>query len=223
VGLGGRGNRNGKSSDTTVFVVEQSPRYREWIVEAVEARPGLRLVGEGVDGRVALGDVTRIQPAVVTVAVRLPGLSGIEMIRAMVAAGLQTRGLVIGSPLGVATIADALDAGAWGYIWKGQDAGVIADAIDAVGRGELFLGPRVQADLFENVRQRASGERVGLTARETQVLALIADGRSIVQIAEQLGMSIPTVKTHLSRTYAKLGVSDRAAAVAKAMRHGLLA
>ncbi|HTJ32782.1 MAG TPA: response regulator transcription factor [Dactylosporangium sp.] len=209
--------------DTTVFVVEQSPRYREWIVEAVEARRGLRLVGEGVDGHVALDDVKRIQPAVVTVAVRLPGLGGIEMIRMMITAGLQTRGLVIGSPLGVATIADALDAGAWGYVWKGQDPRVIADAIAAVGRGELFLGPRVQADLFESVRQRASGERVELTARETHVLALIADGRSTAEIAERLSMSIPTVKTHLRRTYAKLGVSDRAAAVAKAMRYGLLA
>lgn len=206
-----------------MFVVEQSPRYREWIVEAVEARRGLRLVGEGVDGHVALDVVKRMRPAVVTVAVRLPGLGGIELIRMMVAAGLRTRGLVIGSPLGVATIADALDAGAWGYVWKGQDPGVIADAIAAVGRGELFLGPRVQADLFENVRQRASGERVELTARETHVLALIADGRSTVEIAQQLNMSIPTVKTHLRRTYAKLGVCDRAAAVAKAMRYGLLA
>ena len=206
-----------------MFVVEQSPRYREWIVEAVEARRGLRLVGEGVDGRIALDEVRRIRPAVVTVAVRLPGLGGIEMIRAMITAGLATRGLVIGSPLGVVTIADALDAGAWGYIWKGQDQGVIADAIAAVGRGELFLGPRVQADLFENVRQRANGERVELTARETQVLALIADGRSTQEIAEQLDMSVATVRTHVRRTCAKLGVTDRAAAVAKAMRYGLLA
>ncbi len=209
--------------ETTVFVVEQSPRYREWIVEAVRSRPGLQLVGEATDGPTALRDIERLRPTVASVAVRVPGLGGIELVRAIVAAGLPTRAIVMGSPLGAVAVADALDAGAWGYVWKGQDQSVMADALAAVGRGELFLGPRVQAELFENVRQRANGERLELTPRETEVLALLADGQTTKDIAAQLGMSVPTVKTHLRRSCAKLGVTDRTAAVAKAMRYGLLA
>lgn len=213
----------GSVDQTTVVVAEQSPRYREWIVAAVRAHSGLALVGEATSGSTALRDIERLRPAVASVAVRLPGLGGIEIVRAVVAAGLPTRVLVVGSPLGAATIADALDAGAWGYVWKGQDHSVIASAIEAVGRGELFLGPRVQSDLFENLRLRANGEPLELTPRETEVLALAAEGRSTKEIAGQLGMGVPTVKTHLRRACAKLGATDRTAAVAKAIRYGLLA
>jgi two-component system nitrate/nitrite response regulator NarL len=209
--------------ETTVVVVEQSPRYREWITAAVQGRRGLRLAGESTDGAEALALIRQLRPAVATLAVRLPGLGGIELVRAIVAERLPTRPLVVGSPLGVSTIADALDAGAWGYVWKGNDQSVIAEAIDAVGRGEIFLGPRVQAELFENVRMRARGSRLELTERETQVLALVAEGCPTRQIAEQLAISVPTVKTHLQRVCTKLAVTDRSAAVAKAMRYGLLA
>jgi two-component system nitrate/nitrite response regulator NarL len=217
-------DRNGGSLEqTTVVVVEQSPRYREWITAAVRSHPALRLAGESTDGAEALAQIRDLRPAVVSTAVRLPGLGGIELVRAIIAEGLPTKPLVVGSPLGVSTITDALDAGAWGYVWKGNDQSVIADAIAAVGRGEIFLGPRVQAELFETVRMRASGSRLELTERETQVLALVAEGCPTRQIAEQLQISVPTVKTHLQRVCTKLAVTDRSAAVAKAMRYGLLA
>jgi two-component system nitrate/nitrite response regulator NarL len=213
----------GLLEETTVVVVEQSPRYREWITAAVGSRRGLRLAAECTDGAEALEQIRRLRPTVASLAVRLPGLGGIDLVRAIIAEGLPTRPLVVGSPLGVSTITDALDAGAWGYVWKGNDQSVIADAIASVGRGELFLGPRVQAELFETVRMRANGGRLELTERETQVLALVAEGCPTRQIAEQLGISVPTVKTHLQRVCLKLAVTDRSAAVAKAMRYGLLA
>lgn len=208
---------------TTVVVAEPSPRYRERIVEAIQARPGLRLVGDVSDGTQALAAARRRRPDVLTVAVQLPGLSGQEVARLAREGSASTRVLVIGSPLGAATIADALDAGAWGYVWKGQDEGVIADAVAAVGRGERFLGPRVQSDLFENVRRRAEGRPLELSGTETEVLALVAEGMFPAAIADHLGLATSTVQGHLRRTYAKLGVSERAAAVAAAMRHGLLA
>lgn len=209
--------------ETTVFVAEHSPRYREWITAGVRSRPGLRLVGESMGGADALARIRRLRPAVASLAVSLPGLGGIELVRAIVAEGLPTRALVVGSPLGLSTIADALDSGAWGYVWKGNDQSVIADALASVGRGELYLGPRVQTELFESARMRAEGRRLELTERETQVLALVADGCPTRRIATQLGLSVPTVKTHLQRVCTKLAVTDRSAAVAKAMRYDLLA
>ncbi len=117
----------------------------------------------------------------------------------------------------------AVSAGAGGYLSKDADRSAICDAIVAVANGEPALDPLVHAGLFEEVRRhRAPPEAPLLTDREQQVLTLIAAGLTAPTIAGQLEISATTVKTHLGHLYEKLGVSDRAAAVAEGMRRGLL-
>jgi two-component system nitrate/nitrite response regulator NarL len=113
--------------------------------------------------------------------------------------------------------------GAAGYFRKEADRESILDAIAAVARGRTVIDPELQAGVFEQVRIRGTeDDRPILTAREREVLTLMAEGLTGPQIAERLIVALPTVKTYQARLYEKLGVSERAAAVAEAMRRGLL-
>ena len=116
-----------------------------------------------------------------------------------------------------------MQGGAAGYFSKEADRSAIVDAITAVARGRTVIDPALHDGVFDQVRIRGTGtDRPILTAREREVLGLMAEGLSGRQIAERLIVALPTVKTHQARLYEKLGVSERAAAVAEAMRRGLL-
>jgi two-component system nitrate/nitrite response regulator NarL len=116
-----------------------------------------------------------------------------------------------------------VQGGAAGYFRKEADRDAILNGIAAVASGRTAIEPELQAGVFDQIRLRGtSEERPILTAREREVLGLMADGLSAPQIAQRLIVAPPTVKTHQARLYEKLGVSDRAAAVAEAMRRGLL-
>jgi two-component system nitrate/nitrite response regulator NarL len=117
---------------------------------------------------------------------------------------------------------EALGAGAAGYLSKDSGPDEICDAIAAVHAGGTVLGREVQANVAGAIRERASRDRPALTPREAEILSMIAAGRSAPDIGKGLNLSTATVKTHLQHLYEKLGVSDRAAAVAEAMRRGLI-
>jgi two-component system nitrate/nitrite response regulator NarL len=152
----------------------------------------------------------------------MPGLDGLEVVKAAARGGLGSRVIFLSAYLDSATVYEAVEAGARGYLSKDSDADVICDAIVKVARGETVMGLETQRAIAEEIRMRAPAEPSPLSRREREILRLTAEGESATDIASRLFLSPATVKTHLQRIYQKLGVSDRAAAVAEAMRRGLL-
>jgi len=204
-------------------VADDHPIFREGIVRAVKDRPDLELVGEAGDGRGALEQIKLLEPDVAVLDIRMPGLEGTQVLTALKRDGNPTEVLFLSafmeSELAYLTVAE----GARGYLSKESSRQEICEAILSVSRGDTALAPEVQAALAQEIRhrERAHG-RPDLTPRESEVLQLIAEGLSAPDIARQIHLSPTTVKTHLGTLYEKLGVSDRAAAVAEGMRRGLL-
>ncbi len=206
-----------------VIVADDHPIYREGIVRAVRERKDLELVGEAGDGRSALEEIRRCDPDVAVLDIRMPGLDGTQVLSTLRKEHSRTEVLFISafmeSELAYRTVA----SGAKGYLSKESSRQQICDAIVTVARGETALAPEVQAGLAAEIQNRERiGKRPQLTAREQEVLELIADGLSAPSIGKQIHLSPTTVKSHLHTLYEKLGVSDRAAAVAEGMRRGLL-
>jgi len=207
----------------SVVVADDHPLFREGIERAVRERPDLQLVGAAADGREALAQIRELTPQVAVLDVRLPDLDGLQVLNAVVRDGLPTRVLFLSASGDPEVVYRAVQGGAAGYFRKEADRDAILNGIAAVASGRTAIEPELQAGVFDQIRLRGtSEERPILTAREREVLALMADGLSAPQIAQRLIVAPPTVKTHQARLYEKLGVSDRAAAVAEAMRRGLL-
>ena len=206
-----------------MIVADDHPLFRDAIERAVRGRPELELVGAVADGRAALAAIRDLAPDVAVLDLRLPGLDGLQVAGAVTRDRLETRLLILSASGEPEVVYRALQLGAAGYFLKGAERDAILDAIAAIARGRTVLAPELHADVFAEIRLRGTREdRPVLTARERQVLALTAEGLSAPQIAERLIVALPTVKTHQARLYEKLGVSERAAAVAEAMRRGLL-
>lgn len=205
-----------------VFVADDHPLYREGVVRAIKERPELELVGQCGDGRMAVAHVQELEPDVVLLDMRLPSLNGIQVITALADAGSPTRVLVLSAFDEGPLVYEATAAGAHGYVTKDADRQVICDAIATVARGRSYFSPDIHDGLASQIRAHRHDERPRLSAREREILALTAEGRSSPEIARLLFLSPSTVKTHLQNIYEKLDVSDRAAAVAKALREGVL-
>jgi two-component system, NarL family, nitrate/nitrite response regulator NarL len=207
----------------SVVVADDHPLFREGIERAVRERPELELTGSAKDGREALELIRELQPAVAVLDLRLPGLDGLRILNAVTRDGLPTRVLILSASGDPELVYRAVQGGAAGYFRKEADRHTILDAISAVARGGTVVDPQLHAGVFDQIRLRGTDEdRPILTAREKEVLTLMAEGLSGPQIADRLIVALPTVKTHQARLYEKLGVSERAAAVAEAMRRGLL-
>jgi two-component system nitrate/nitrite response regulator NarL len=205
-----------------VLVADDHPLYREALADTVKQRPELELLGTVAGGREALAAIQETPPEVAVLDMKMPGLDGMEVVDAVTRDELPTRVLLLSAFLDSALAYRALGAGAAGYLSKDSTGERICDAIVAVARGDTVLDPDVQAGLAREIRMRAEDARPALTSREREILRLTADGYSAPQIADQLYLSPTTVRTHLQHLYEKLGVSDRAAAVAEAMRQRLL-
>ncbi len=205
-----------------VVVADDHPLFREAVVRAVRERPEFELVGEAADGREALELIREHAPDVAVLDVKMPELDGLKVLNAVQRDALSTRVVLLSAFLDGATAFEAVAGGAAAFLSKDADRRRITDTIAAVGRGETVLGPEIQAGLAQEIRLRGGAARPGLSAREREILGHIAEGRSAPEIARLLFLSPATVKSHLGALYEKLGVSDRAAAVAEAMRRGLL-
>jgi len=177
-------------------------------VRAIRERPELELVASAGDGREALDAIGAARPDVAVVGGTLDGLG--------------TRVVMIAARPGPEEVYTALADGAAGYLTRDADARELCDAITAVARGATVLAPELQGCVAEEIRLRTPHARPLMTEREGQTLRLIAEGLSAPAIGATLHLSTSTVKTHLQHIYEKLGVSERAAAVAEAMRRGLL-
>jgi two-component system nitrate/nitrite response regulator NarL len=188
----------------------------------VKGRAELEFVGEAANGHDALACIRADRPDIVVLDVRMPGLDGLGVLNAVMRDALPTRVLLLTAELDARAAYEAIGAGAAGYVLKDAGGAAIGDAIVAVGRGETVLGPEVMGGVAKEIRLRSVIERPLLTQREHEILVLTASGHTARQVAEALTLSSATVRTHLHHLYEKLGVSDRAAAVATAMRRGLL-
>jgi two-component system nitrate/nitrite response regulator NarL len=205
-----------------VLVADDHPLYRDGIARAITTRPDLELVGKAGDGRDALVLIQELVPDVAVVDLSMPSLSGLQVVTAMTDLQLPTRALVVSGHAESERVYDAIAAGARGYLLKDVDRTTICDAIMRVARGGTVFSPHIHDGIAEQIRAHRHDPRPTLTPREQEILAHAAEGRSGPEIARLLYLSPATVKTHLANIYDKLGVSDRAAAVAKALREGVL-
>jgi two-component system nitrate/nitrite response regulator NarL len=192
------------------------------VVEAIRERPELEVVGAAGNGHDAAAAVLELQPDVAVLDMRLRGLSGQEVLDLATERHSTTRFLFLSAHVESEVVFEALARGAAGYLSKEVDRDAICSAVLAVAEGETVLSLDVQRNLAGAIRNRNSGERPVLTARERAVLALAAEGLATREIAVRLGVASATVKSHLQSIYAKFDVPDRASAVAAAMRRGLL-
>jgi two-component system nitrate/nitrite response regulator NarL len=206
-----------------VFVADDHPLYLDSVLRVVHQRPDMIAVGEAADGRAALGAIVRLRPDVAILDVRMPGLDGLEVLGALRAAGVDTRALLLSAHGDGELAYDAMAAGARGYLLKDARADAIADAIVTVASGGTVLAAAAQDGLLAQLAAGGRGRPSVLSERERQVLELSASGYTAAAVGSRLHLSGATVKSHLQTAYEKLGVSDRTAAVAEALRRGLIA
>ncbi len=210
-----------------VLVVDDSALVRHGVRSALAPhtdRTGIAVVGEASTAAGAVTECARLQPDVVLLDVRLPDRSGIEACREILAARHAPRVLMLTSFADDNLVYDSLLAGAHGYLLKEVDPAGLADAITAAAAGRPVLTPELNDVVLRVMRQRAdtpAGELLArLSAQEKKVLAIVAEGLGNKQIAERLGLSPFTVRNYLVNVFEKLGVRNRAQAVALYVRHG---
>jgi len=204
-----------------VALVEDHPLYRFALEQAVASCPRLALAGSFGEGEPARAALTASPPDVAVIDIALPDISGVDLVARLAEAGVRTRLVLLSGHVSGPIAREALAAGAHGYLSKDLDAAAICEAIISAGSGQTVLSASVSAQVGWSLSDRA---RISddLTERERAVLRLAATGKSAGQIGAALHISRSTVKVHLAHTYQKLGVSDRAAAVAIAVRRGLV-
>jgi two-component system, NarL family, nitrate/nitrite response regulator NarL len=207
-------SRHSRLRRPSVMVADDHPLFRGALVDALKRRPDLDLVGEAENGERALEQVRALRPDVILVDARMPAVDGLEVLRSVVREELPTKVLMLSGETAGTMVSEALASGAAGYLAKTASAIEIGDAVLAAARGHAVHGHAPSVDEEDGPSP--------LTPRELEVLALAAEGRSGPQIGRELFVSPATVKTHLRNIYDKLGVKDRAAAVAEGMRRGLL-
>jgi DNA-binding NarL/FixJ family response regulator len=205
-----------------VLLADDQRVVREGLGTLLGLLDGIELVGTAADGEEVLALAARHDPDVVLIDLRMPRMDGTEAIRRLAERGERPRSIALTTYADDASVLGALRAGARGYLTKDAGAEQIRAAVMAVARGEAALDPAVQHHVLAALTEPAAGELPdGLTPREAEVLALIAEGLTNAEIAERLVVSAATVKTHVNHIFAKAGVRDRAQAVVYAYANGL--
>lgn len=209
-----------------VLIADDHAMFRSGLRAVIEAHPDTDCIADVGDGRSAVAEVARLRPDVAILDVRMPKLDGLAATEAIVAAG-GTRVLVLTTYDSEASLARALQAGASGFLLKSLPPEELVAAVRIAARGDAVIDPsmtRRLAGRFAGTLTAAPEppELAALTAREHEVLLLLADARSNGEIAAALRVGEETVKTHVSRILAKLGVRDRIHAVVYAHQHGLV-
>jgi DNA-binding NarL/FixJ family response regulator len=211
-----------------VLIVDDQTIVRAGFAALLAAQPDIVVAGEAGDGREAVRLAERHCPDVVLMDIRMPGMDGIEATRQILGARPAIRVLVLTTFDVDEYVYDALGVGASGFLLKDATADDLVDAVRVVARGDALLAPQVTGRLIrEFTRQRRAAPRptaelTSLTARETEVLVLMAGGLSNAEIATRLVVSEHTVKTHVARVFTKLRLRDRAQAVMLAYESGLV-
>ena len=211
-----------------VLLADDQRVVREGLGTLLGLLDGIELVGTAADGEEAVALAARFDPDVVLMDLRMPRVDGIEAIRRLAERGERPRAIALTTYADDASVLGALRAGARGYLTKDAGAEQIRAAVEAVARGEAALDPAVQHHVVAALSSPAVSSSSdapelpdGLTPREAEVLALIAEGLTNAEIADRLVVSAATVKTHVNHIFAKTGARDRAQAVVYAYGRGL--
>ena len=209
-----------------VLIVDDHAVVRSGLVTFLSVYDDLELVGEAASGQQALRMCEQASPDVVLMDLVMPGAGGIDAMRQLHTVVPDARMIVLTSFLDEERLLPAIEAGAAGYLLKNVAPPELAEAIRAAHRGEAIIDPTVAARLLRLLSSGGGAERrtapTPLTEREHEVLSLIVGGRSNKRIALELGISEKTVKAHVGRVLAKLGVADRTQAALLAVREGLV-
>ena len=201
-----------------LLIADDHPVVRDGLRGIFEASDEFEVAGEAANGREAVDRAAALRPDVVLMDLRMPVLDGVSAIRLLAERGVAARVLVLTTFDTDTDVVPAIEAGATGYLLKDSPPDELKRGVRAAARGEAVLSPSVATRLLGQVRQ----PRDPLSQRELDILGLIARGHSNREAAARLFISEATVKTHVLHIYAKLGVNDRAAAVAAGFERGLL-
>ncbi|HEU5472211.1 MAG TPA: response regulator transcription factor [Actinophytocola sp.] len=203
----------------TVLIVDDHPVVRDGLRGILTGGDRFEVIGEAADGAEAVTLAEAHRPDVVLMDLRMPRMDGVAAIAELARRGVPSRVLVLTTYDTDSDVLPAIEAGATGYLLKDAPREELFRAVEAAARGQAVLSPAVATRLMGQMRAPASD---ALSQRELEVLGLIARGSTNREAAAALFISEATVKTHLLHVYAKLGVNDRAAAVAVAFERGLL-
>lgn len=210
------------AAQVRLLIADDHPLYRSSVERVIRLQSELALVGSVSDGRSALDAIVELEPDIAIVDLHMPGMGGLELLEAVQQRGLPTKVVILTGQLESEQVYRAVESGAAAVVSKLVEPATLVSTLLDVAAGRTVLGSEVQALLAGEVRSRRREDRPLLTDREREVLALIAEGNSVAEIAASIHLSPSTVKSHLESLYRKLEVSERAAAVAAAMRKGLL-
>ncbi|MER6080274.1 response regulator transcription factor [Streptomyces sp. NPDC001833] len=206
----------------TLLIVDDHPVVRDGLRGMFESAPGFTVLGEASNGAEAVTLAGTLDPDVILMDLRMPGGGGVDAIRELTRRGARAQVLVLTTYDTDSDTLPAIEAGATGYLLKDAPREELFTAVRAAAQGRTVLSPAVASRLVSAVRTPAAPGNEPLSAREREVLTLVARGTSNREIARELFISEATVKTHLTHLYAKLGVNDRAAAVATGYQRGIL-
>jgi len=210
----------------SVLLVDDHPLFRDAVKRVLDLHTDIQVVAESGDGNEAVELAARFKPVVTVLDIGLRGLSGLEVVRQIKLESPQTAVLVLTVHDDAEHVRSMLRGGASGFLTKDVLGGEVVEAIKRVAAGEIYLCPVALRHVVDTaisdlpVVERAGNPR--LTAREQEVLSLLAQGLSNSEIAARLGLSTRTVKGHLEELFAKLEIDSRTSAVTKALRLGIL-
>ena len=205
----------------TLFLADDHTMVREGIAALASKEPGFQVVGQCGEGLAVIDEVLRLCPDVVVLDIMMPGLNGLDVCRELTRKVKDAAVLILSMYEDEQFIARALEYGASGYLLKDSAPNQLGDAIRAVSRGELFLGPGIPRTVLHHMSDHRDPYET-LTTRERQVLQCVAEGMTNRQIAENHGLAVKTIDTHRMRLMRKLNIHDQTNLVKFAVRRGLV-
>jgi len=205
-----------------VLLADDHVMVREGLAALVMKDPDIRVVSQCSDGIEVLKKVAELRPRVVVLDLTMPRLNGLDVCRELTRRHPQTAVLILTMHNDEQFIARSLERGASGYLLKEAAAEQLSQAVHAVARGELYLGPGISRSVVQCMSGGADDPYDRLTMREKQVLQLIAEGKTNRRIAEELQLAVKTIDTHRTRLMRKLNIHDQTSLVKYALRRGLV-
>ena len=214
-----------ESEKIRVLIADDHPLFRDGMHGLLESVPDTEVIGEAASGEEAVTLAETLQPDVILMDIKMPGINGLQAMREILHTSPHIRILIVSMLEDDDSVFAAMRAGACGYVPKGADQTQMLRAIRAVANGEAIFGPSIAQRLigFFSTSRPSVQARIfpELTERESEILGLIAQGRTNEDIAGQLVLSLKTVRNHVSNIFSKLQVADRAQAIIRARDAGL--
>jgi DNA-binding NarL/FixJ family response regulator len=206
-----------------VLIADDHPVVRQGLRTFLDVTADIEVAGEAADGTETVRQAAALEPDIILLDLKMPGLDGVAVLEELRSRGIGARALILTSAAGTGAVESAMRAGAVGYLYKDVDPEALARAIRTAADGNVVLASEAAVPFAAPRTQQAHSRGPdALTGRELQVLTLLAQGRSNREIARTLGVAEKTVKTHVSSVLAKLGVADRTQAAVYAVRRGLV-